>query len=158
MLLIVGEGIRGGMCKATHKNAKANNKYMKNYNQNIESSYLQYLDANNLYEWTMSQKLHVNGFRFENDLSKFNDNFIKNYNKNSDRGYFLEVDVKYPKKLNQSMEIKHNYNTLILTVLLFILKLYIFTNTSVMMLKDGLIHLTMRKTIKDRFQQVKTKK
>ena len=158
MLLIVGEGIRGEMCKATHKHAKANNKYMKNYDQSIESSYLQYLDANNLYEWTMSQKLHVNGFRFENDLSKFNDNFIKNYNKNSDRGYFLEVDVKYPKKLNQSMEIKHNYNTLILTVLLFILKLYIFTNTSVMMLKDGLIHLTMMKTIKDRFQQVKTKK
>ena len=152
MLLIVGEGIRGGICKATHKHAKANNKYMKNYDQSIESSYLQHLDANNLYEWTMSQKLHVNGFRFENDLSKFNDNFIKNYNKNSDRGYFLEVDVKYPTKLNQSMEIKHNYNTLILTVLLFILKLYIFTNTSVMMLKDGLIHLTMMKTIKDRFQ------
>ena len=37
-------------------------KYMKNYDKNIESSYLMYLDANSLYGWGMSQKLSVSGF------------------------------------------------------------------------------------------------
>ena len=49
MLLMVKEGIRGGLCHAIHRHAKANNKYMKNYDKNKESSYIQYLDANNLY-------------------------------------------------------------------------------------------------------------
>ena len=99
MLLMTEAGIRGGMCQSIHRYAKANNKYMKNYDKNIESSYLMYLDANNLYGWAMSQKLPVNGFKWENDLSRFNEDFIKNYNENSDVGYFLEVDVEYPKKL-----------------------------------------------------------
>ena len=63
MLLMVGEGIRGGICHAIYRYAKANNKYMKNYDENEESSYIQYLDANNLYEWPMTQKLPVNGFK-----------------------------------------------------------------------------------------------
>ena len=54
---MVEKSIRGGICHTIHRYAKANNKYMKNYNKNIESSYLMYLDANNLYEWAMSQKL-----------------------------------------------------------------------------------------------------
>ena len=49
MLLMVEEGIRGGICHSIHRYAKANNKYMKNYNNNEESSYIQYLNANNLY-------------------------------------------------------------------------------------------------------------
>ena len=49
MLLMVEEGIRGGICHSIHRYAKANNKYMKNYNKNKKSSYIQYLDANNLY-------------------------------------------------------------------------------------------------------------
>ena len=64
MLLMVEEGIRGGICHSIHRYAKANNKYMKNYNNNEESSYIQYLDANNLYGWAMSKKLPVNGFRW----------------------------------------------------------------------------------------------
>ena len=63
MLLMVEEGIRGGICHSIHRYAKANNKYMKNYDKNIESSYIQYLDANNLYGWAMSQKLPVNKFK-----------------------------------------------------------------------------------------------
>ena len=47
MLLMVEEGIRDGMCHSIHQYAKANNKYMKNYNNNEESSNIQYLDANN---------------------------------------------------------------------------------------------------------------
>ena len=63
MLLMVEEGIRGGICHSIHQYAKANNKYLKNYNKNEESSYIQYLDANNLYGWAMSKKLPVNGFK-----------------------------------------------------------------------------------------------
>ena len=99
MLLMIEAGIRGGMCQSVYRYAKANNKYMKNYDKSIESSYLMYLDANNLYGWAMSQKLPVNGFKWENDLSRFNENFIKNYDENSDVGYFLEVDIEYPKQL-----------------------------------------------------------
>ena len=64
MLLMVEEGIRGGICHSIHRHAKANNKYMENYNKNEESSYIQYLDANNLYGWAMSQKLPVNNFKW----------------------------------------------------------------------------------------------
>ena len=100
MLLMIEKGIRGGMCQSKHRYAKANNKCMKNYDKKIESSYLTYLDANNLYGWAMSQNLPVNGFMWYNDyLSDFNKEFIKNYNENSDEGYFLEVDIAHPKKL-----------------------------------------------------------
>ena len=89
MLLMIEAGIRGGMCQSVHRYAKANNKYIKKYDKNIESSYLRYLDANNLYGWAMSKKLPVNGFKWEDDLSRFNERFIKNYNENSDIGFFL---------------------------------------------------------------------
>ena len=62
MLLMVEKGIRGRMSQAIHRYAKANNKYMKNYNKNIKSSYLIYLDANNLYGCAISQKLPENSF------------------------------------------------------------------------------------------------
>ena len=73
MLLMVEEGIRGGICHSIHR--YANNKYMKNYNNNEESSYIQYLDANNLYGWTMFTKLPVNGFKWL-DNHKINEEFI----------------------------------------------------------------------------------
>ena len=63
MLLMVEEGIRGGICHSIHRHGRANNKYMKNYDEYKESSYIQYLDGNNLYDWAMSQKLPVNGFK-----------------------------------------------------------------------------------------------
>ena len=75
---------------------------MKNYDKKIESSYLTYLDANNSDGWAMSKKLPVNGFKSESDLSRFNEDFIKNYNENIDIGYFLEVDIEYPKRLQNS--------------------------------------------------------
>ena len=75
---------------------------MENYNKNEELLYIQYLDANNLYGWAMSQKLPVNNFKWVEDTSKINEEFIKNYNENSNKGYILEVDVKYPKKLHDS--------------------------------------------------------
>ena len=77
MLLMVEKRIRGGICHAIHKYAKANNKYMKNFDKNIESSYLMYLNANTLYGWGMSQKLFANGFKWEKNVSKFDEDFIK---------------------------------------------------------------------------------
>ena len=100
MLLMIEEVIRGEICHAIHRHAKANNKYMKNYDKNKESLYIQYLDANNLYGWPMSQKLPVNGFKWVKDVSKIDEEFINNYDEESDKGYILEVDVKYPKKLH----------------------------------------------------------
>ena len=99
MLLMVEKGIRGGICKAIHRYAKVNNKDMKSYDKKIESSYLMYLEANNLYGWAISQKPPANGFEWVKKLSKFDERFIKNYDENSDKGYFLEVVVKYPKNL-----------------------------------------------------------
>ena len=100
MLLLVEEGIRGGICHSIHRYAKANNKYMKNYNNNEESSYIQYLDANNLYGWAMSKKLPVNGFKWI-DNNEINEDFIKKYDENNDKGYIFEIDVKYPKRLHE---------------------------------------------------------
>ena len=85
ILLLVEEGIRGGICHSIHRYAKANNKYMKNYDQNKESSYIQYLDANNLYGWAMFQKLPVNGFKWVKNTSKTDEKFIKNYDEDSDK-------------------------------------------------------------------------
>ena len=101
MILIIEKRIRGGICQATHRYAKANNKYMKNYDKNNESSHIQYLDANNLYGWAISQKLTEKGFKLvkQKKLSKFNEDFIKKYNEDSNTGYFLEVDIDYPKEL-----------------------------------------------------------
>ena len=100
MLLVVEEGIRSGMCHAVHRYAKANNKYMKNYDKKEESSFLQYLDANNLYGWAMEQNLPVGGFEWVRDVSRIDEDFIKNYDKNSDIGYFLKADIEYPKELH----------------------------------------------------------
>ena len=104
MLLMVEEGIRGGIYHSIHRYAKANNKYMKSYNNNNEeSSYIQYLDANNLYGWAKSKKVPVNGFRWldSDKINEINEEFIKNYNENDNKGYILEMDVKYPKRLHQ---------------------------------------------------------
>ena len=74
---------------------------MKNYNKNIESSYIQYLDANSFDGWAMSQNVPVNDFKWvkQEELSKFNGNFIKNYDQNGNTGYFFEVDFDYAKEL-----------------------------------------------------------
>ena len=100
MLLMVEERMRGGICHSIHRYAKANNKYVKNYNKDEELSYIQYLDANNLYGWAMSKKLPVNGFKWI-DNNEINGEFIKNYNENNNKGYILEVDVRYLERLHE---------------------------------------------------------
>ena len=109
MPLIVQKGITGRICHAIYQYAKANNKYMKDYDKNKESSYLKHWDVNNLYDWVMSQKLPVNKFEWIKDISQFNEDSIKNYYKDSDEGYFLEVDVKYSENYMNFIILYHFY-------------------------------------------------
>ena len=98
MVLIVEEGIRGGIGHAMQRYAKANNKYMKDYDKKKKSSYIQYLDANNLYGQAMTETLPVRGFRWMEDISKIDEDFVKDYD-NNNKGYILDVDIDYPNKL-----------------------------------------------------------
>ena len=70
---MVEKGIRGGICHVIHRYAKINNKYM----ENCKESYIQYLDARNLYGWVISQKLPVNGFEWVKDISRINKKITK---------------------------------------------------------------------------------
>ena len=100
MLLMIEKGICGGICHKRFGYAKANNKYMENYDENEESSFVEYLDANNLYGWAMSEPLPVDGLFWIQNESEIDEDFIKNYDENSDEGYIFEVDVEYPKNLH----------------------------------------------------------
>ena len=100
MLLMV-ESVRGGICHAIYQYVNTCNKYMKNFDESKEPSYLKYWDVTNLYGWTMSQKLPVDGFKWIEETSQFNEGSIESYNKEIDGSYFLEVDVQYPEKLDE---------------------------------------------------------
>ena len=66
-----------------------------------KNCHIQYWDVNNLYGWTMLERLPLNNFEWMKDTSQFNEDFIKNYNDESDEGYFLEVYVQYLEKLHE---------------------------------------------------------
>ena len=100
MLIMFEEGIRGGMCQAIYRYARANNKYMKNYDENKESSFLIYDDANKLYGSEMCKMVPVDNFKWIDDLPIFTEDFIKNYDEDDDIGYLFVVDVEYPKNLH----------------------------------------------------------
>ena len=97
MLNFIEKGMRGGISTITHRYALANNKYMKNYDPQKESSYIPYLDANNLYGWAMSQKLPTSNFKWIKCPEYLN---LNSYDENSARGLILEVDLEYPKELH----------------------------------------------------------
>ena len=72
MFLIFEKGIRGGITQAVYRYAKVNNVYMGNqYNSEEESSYLQYLDVNNLYRWAINEHLPTGGFKWEKEVERF---------------------------------------------------------------------------------------
>ena len=75
---------------------------MPNFNLKQKSTYLLYVDANNLYGWAMSKKLPIDGFMCCDDLKKFTCEFIRNYDDDIDTGYLPEVDIEYPKYLHDS--------------------------------------------------------
>ena len=99
MLLMFERGIRGGITQAVCKYASANNNYMGDkFNPNEDTTYHQYLDANNLYGWAMSQPLPTGGFKWVD----VNPNEISELATRTDKIYLLEVDVSYPKDLHDS--------------------------------------------------------
>ena len=95
---LIEKGMRGGISTITHRYAQANNKYMKNYDPEKESSYIPYLDANNLYGWAMSQKLPTGDFRWIPSPEYIN---LDSYDENSAKGLILEVDLEYPPELHR---------------------------------------------------------
>ena len=107
MLMMFERGIRGGISHISKRYAEANNKYMKDYDPDEESTYIQYLDANNLYGWAMSQSLPTHGFKWMRDLTKETvmDILEKANHSMSNRGrkgYIFEVDLEYPSNLWES--------------------------------------------------------
>ena len=97
MQLLIEKGMRGGISTITHRYAQANNKYMKNYDPQKESSHIIYSDANNLYGCAMIQKLPTGDFRWLPSPEYIN---LDSYDENSDKGLILEVDLEYPKELH----------------------------------------------------------
>ena len=92
MQLFIEKGLRGGISLITHRHAEANNKYIKNYDPDKPSSYIMYLDANNLYGWAMSQPLPYGNFRWVKARSLIQ--------KRKGIGHIYEVDLEYPKELH----------------------------------------------------------
>ena len=104
MLMMFERGIRGGISHISKRYAEATNKYMVGYDPNKESTFIQYLDANNLYGWAMSQQLPTHGFKWMHNLTKETVMVILEKANHSmsnlgRKGYIFEVDLEYPKKL-----------------------------------------------------------
>ena len=97
MLMMFEQGIRGGMTHISKRYAEANNKYMKDFDKTKSSTFIQYLDANSLYAWAMTQKLPTHGFKWiDVDIPKVEKILEK---KDTNQGYIFEVDLDYPESL-----------------------------------------------------------
>ena len=97
MLLMIEKGIRGGISNAFKRYAKANNKFMKDFDPAEKSSFIVYLDANNLYGWAMSKPLPVGEFGWMSEEE------LENWERFVDEkgiGCILEVDLEYPVELH----------------------------------------------------------
>ena len=99
MYQFIEMGLRGGTSYIANRYGKANNKYMKEYDEKAPSKYIMYLDANNLYGWAMSQYLPTGGFKWlsQKKIDKIN---LGTYTDDSKKGLILEVDLEYPNELH----------------------------------------------------------
>ena len=95
MYLFIEKGLRGGISMVSHRHAIANNPQMQNYNPEQPTSFLQYLDANSLYGWAMSQPMPTGGFQWVN----YTDQILETP-ADADHGFILEVDLAYPPALH----------------------------------------------------------
>ncbi|XP_075158156.1 uncharacterized protein LOC142231433 [Haematobia irritans] len=97
----IKNGIRGGITQCSKRYHKANNKYMKNFNPDIVSTFLLYLDVNNLYGWAMQQFLPYGNFKWVAEADIIRDpNVIKNFKFDSPEGYIYEVSISCPPHLH----------------------------------------------------------
>ena len=90
--------MRGGISYIAKRYAKANNKYMKDYDPKKPSKFITYLDMNNLYGWAMSEYLPYGGFKWLKNIDGLD---VDSVSEKSAIGYFLEVDLKYPDELHE---------------------------------------------------------
>ena len=99
MFQVIEKGMCGGVSYIANRYGKANNKYMKEYDEKEPSKYIMYLDANNLYGWAMSQYLPTGNFKWMTDkeISKIN---LGKYKADSKKVLTLEVDLEYPRELH----------------------------------------------------------
>ena len=95
MYLFIEKGLRGGISMVSHRHAIANNPQMENYNPEQPTSFLQYLDSNNLYGWAMSQAMPTRNF----DWVEFTEKLLETP-ADATNGYILEVDLAYPHELH----------------------------------------------------------
>ena len=93
--------MRGGVSYIANRYGKANNKYMKEYDEKAPSKYIMYLDANNLYGLAMSQYLPTGNFKWMSK-KKIDQLDLAKYRDDSKRGLILEVDLEYNKELHDS--------------------------------------------------------
>ena len=96
--LFIEKGLRGGISYIAKRNAKANNKYINDYDSNKQSTFITYLDKNNLYGWSMSEYLPYGEFEWLRSVDELD---IMSINEKSDVRYILEVNLKYPKELHK---------------------------------------------------------
>ena len=99
MLQFIEKGLRGGISYIANRYGKANNRYMKEYDEKALTKYIMYLDANNLYGWAMSQYLPTGGFRWmtEKQIDKID---LAKYKEDSKKSLIVEVDLEYPEGLH----------------------------------------------------------
>ena len=96
--LFIEKGLRGGISYIAKRYAKANNKYMSDYESNKQSTFITYLDKNNLYGRAMSEYLPYGEFEWLKNVDELD---VMPINEKSDAGYILEVDLKYPNELHE---------------------------------------------------------
>ena len=95
--LFIERGLTGGISYIAKRYSKSNNKYINNYNCTKPSTYISYLDMNNLYGWAMSGYLPYGGFKSLKNVDSFD---VKSVSENNPVGYILEIDLEYPDEFN----------------------------------------------------------
>ena len=101
MLLMVEKGIRGVICHAIHRYAKANVTNTWKILMKMKKLCISTIDINNLYGWEMLQILFVGGFEWVENICQISKDFLKICNEYSEERYFLYFDVQYPEILSE---------------------------------------------------------